>query len=448
MRLCLYTSNKPHYFHLTGADKYQLPLQGSQQLKSHLLLLLQRGIEGVKCKNLSRCKLELMNKKISILLNLAHALDHLFLLIFATAVLKVSHDLGVKRWEDLMPYASGMFFLFGIASYPAGKLAELWGRRQMMLIFFAGLSGAGLIVALSQTPLQLAIGLALIGLFASIYHPVGIPMLLQNTNKPGLVIGINGLIGNFGVAIASILTSFLVAKWGWRTAFIGPAVIAAILGLAFAIFSSKVTATPVQLKLNQQNNSNNSVKQVFLIMTITSATGSLLFNFTTNGNTQVLTERLSTILNNPTQIGSLLFVVYLMASFSQLAVGKLLDKVNLKKLYWWIVALQIPILILATHASGWFFYLILVALMIFIFGAIPFTDAILTHYVNDSMRSRVMGMRLAVSFSISSIAVWLLGPLVKAGGFTSLFMIMAGIALITLMAISFLPSDHNKLNHN
>ena len=181
-----------------------------------------------------------MNKTISILLNLAHALDHLVLLIFATAVLKISHDLGVKRWEDLMPYASGMFFLFGIASYPAGKLAERWGRRQMMLVFFGGISVAALIVALSQTPLQLAIGLALIGLFASIYHPVGIPMLLQNTTQPGLVIGINGLVGNLGVAIASILTSFLVTKWGWRSAFIIPAVIAALLGLVFTFFTSKI----------------------------------------------------------------------------------------------------------------------------------------------------------------------------------------------------------------
>ena len=126
-----------------------------------------------------------------------------------------------------------------------------------------------------------------------------------------------------------------------------------------------------------------------------------------------------------------------------MVVGKLLDKVNLKKLYLWIVALQIPILFLAIYSNGWYFYFLLIALMIFIFGAIPFTDAILAQYVNDSMRSRIMGMRLAVSFSISSIAVWLLGPLVKAGGFTTLFTIMTCIALITLLAISFLPSNQN-----
>ena len=39
------------------------------------------------------------------------------------------------------------------------------------------------------------------------------------------------------------------------------------------------------------------------------------------------------------------------------------------------------------------------------------------------------GMRLAVSFGVSSLAVWLLGPVVKAAGFDSLLLLMAGIAL-------------------
>ena len=55
------------------------------------------------------------------------------------------------------------------------------------------------------------------------------------------------------------------------------------------------------------------------------------------------------------------------------------------------------------------------------------------------MRSRVSGMRLAVSFSVSSAAVWLLGPLVKASGFGTLLLLMAGIAVVTLLAIAWLP---------
>ena len=53
----------------------------------------------------------------------------------------------------------------------------------MMLVFFFGLGAAALLTALRAGPWQLAGGLTLIGLFASIYHPVGIPMLVQRAER-------------------------------------------------------------------------------------------------------------------------------------------------------------------------------------------------------------------------------------------------------------------------
>jgi hypothetical protein len=55
------------------------------------------------------------------------------------------------------------------------------------------------------------------------------------------------------------------------------------------------------------------------------------------------------------------------------------------------------------------------------------------------MRSRVSGMRLAVAFGVSSLAVWMLGPLVKTAGFRSLLLLMAGIALVTLVVVLMMP---------
>ena len=84
-----------------------------------------------------------------------------------------------------MPYGVGAFFLFGVGSLPAGRLGDLWGRRRMMQVFFFGIGAAALVVALTQNTWQLAVGLTLIGAFASIYHPVGIPMLVQRGRHPG-----------------------------------------------------------------------------------------------------------------------------------------------------------------------------------------------------------------------------------------------------------------------
>jgi hypothetical protein len=86
-------------------------------------------------------------------------------------------------------------------------------------------------------------------------------------------------------------------------------------------------------------------------------------------------------------------------------------------------------------------YALMFAFMIFVFGAIPFTDALIVRYVDDRLRSRVSGMRFAVAFGVSSLAVWLLGPIVKANGFRSLLLLMSAIALVTLCVVLLLPSQ-------
>jgi predicted MFS family arabinose efflux permease len=179
-------------------------------------------------------------------------------------------------------------------------------------------------------------------------------------------------------------------------------------------------------------------------VTIASVSGSLLFNFTTNGNGELLRERLRGIVDDPAALGALLALVYVAGAFTQVGVGLLLDRVSLKKLYAWIVAAQAPLFVLAARADGWALYALMVLFMVAVFGAIPFTDAMIVRYVDDRMRSRVSGMRLAVAFGVSSLAVWLLGPLVKAAGFQTLLLVMAAIALVTLCIVMLLPRTSDR----
>ena len=375
----------------------------------------------------------------ALLLNFAHALDHMFLLIFATAVAAIAIDFGFADWESLMPYGVGAFMLFGLGSLPAGRLGDLWGRRRMMLIFFFGMSASSLLVALTHDAWQLAAALTLLGAFSSIYHPVGIPMLVRGAERPGLTIGINGLAGNLGVALAAVTTGLLVKYAGWRAAFVAPALLSFACGIAFARVAPREVAPPAHAPRPASLHSAGTLARVFAVMTIAAISSSLLFNFTTNGNGQLLRERLTGIVDDPALLGLLLALVYVVASFAQVAVGLLIDRFPLKYLYLAIVALQAPLFALAAAATGWTLFALQIAFMVVVFGSIPFTDAMIVRFVDDRMRSRVSGMRLAVSFSVSSAAVWLLGPVVKAAGFGTLLLLMAGIALVTLLAIAWLP---------
>jgi predicted MFS family arabinose efflux permease len=179
---------------------------------------------------------------------------------------------------------------------------------------------------------------------------------------------------------------------------------------------------------------------VLLIMTLTATSGSMLFNFSTNGNGEFLKSRFPEMASDPSTLGILLAIVYTIASFTQIAVGKLIDTYPLKKIMISILLLQAPMLIVAAYSSGWTLFFVMIIFMMLIFGAIPFTDAMISRFVDDQMRSRVSGMRLTVSFGASSLAVWLIGPVVKASGFTTLLIVMACIATITLLFATQLPN--------
>jgi MFS family permease len=379
-----------------------------------------------------------MPRATALLLNAGHAIDHLFLLIFATAVAAIATEWGMV-WQDLMPYTVGAFVMFGLGSLPAGRLGDLWGRRAMMVIFFLGMGGAGLLIALSTGVWSLAAALTLMGVFASIYHPVGIPMLVQQARNPGFTIGVNGLWGNLGIAFAAILTGFLVKHAGWRAAFAVPAVLAVVCGLLFLALAPKEEMAPAKRPKKSVDLPRSVMARVLLVMTLAAISSSLIFNFTTNGNGHLLTERLRGVIDDPARIGVLLAIVYTIASLAQLVVGKLIDRYPLKWVYLPIVAMQVPLFLLASGAGGWALYVVVLAFMVFVFGAIPFVDAMIVQYVDDRMRSRVAGIRLAVSFGVSSLAVYLLGPTVKAAGFSTLLTVMAVISAFTTLFVSLLP---------
>lgn len=377
---------------------------------------------------------------VRLLLNVGHAIDHMFLLIFATAVTSIAAEFKLARWEDLMPYGAAAFFFFGIGSLPAGKLGDHWGRRPMMVLFFAGMGVAAILAGLAGSPWALAIALALLGCFASIYHPVGIPMLVQGAARPGWTLGVNGLAGNLGIACAAVLTGFLVKYAGWRMAFIVPGVASLLCAVAFALLAPREAEAPARRKpAGGAGTGEASMARLFLIMTIAATTGSLIFNFSTNSNYELLGSRFEQITRDPARLGLLLAVVYTVASFTQLLVGRLIDRYPLKPLYVSVVALQVLLLALSVGLDGWAFFVVQLLFMASIFGSIPFTDAMIVRYVDDSMRSRVSGMRLAVSLGASSLAVWLIGPVVKQSGFTMLLAVMACIAAVTLVVVLNLP---------
>src|SRR5664279_3517840 len=167
-------------------------------------------------------------------LNWAHALDHFVLLIYPTVVIGLE-VIYQRPYAELIALSTAAFVAFGVFSLPAGWLADRWSRRNMMAAFYigCGVSLAG--IALSPNLFMLALAMFALGVFAAIYHPVGMPMLLEASKAQGRTVAFNGVCGNLGAALAAGVAAAIASWFGWRAAFLVPALVCIATGIAYVI---------------------------------------------------------------------------------------------------------------------------------------------------------------------------------------------------------------------
>lgn len=377
----------------------------------------------------------------NLLLNLGHALDHFFLLIYTTAVIAMAPEFGLT-YGQMLPYATGAFIAFGVGSLPAGWLGDKWSRHAMMIVFFIGIGLSSIAAGLAATPLQLAVTLTVIGVFAAIYHPVGIAMLVQDAKQVGFTLGINGVAGNLGVALAAMVTGFLIDAFGWRMAFFAPGALSIACGIAFWLLVPKEEIAPAKRAPKMLPLPRALVLRVFIVLTITSMCGSAVFNMTTISMPKLFSERLGGITTSGTEVGIWVAVVLTLAALAQLISGKMVDAFPLKSVFLPVALLQAPLFWLAATADDALLLVVATAGMFLVFGAIPFGDTMVAKFFDDRWRSRVYSLRLAVGLTVSSAIVPLIGYLHgQAGGFEMLLYLVGAVALVTVVAVLFLPDE-------
>lgn len=375
-------------------------------------------------------------------LNIGHALDHLFMLIYPTAVLSMGTDL-VGGYGQAITLSVGGFIAFGACSLPAGWLGDRWSRHGMMIVFFVGIGIASVLTGLARDAFEIAAGLTLIGVFAAIYHPIGIAMLVGGRDDVGRALGVNGVAGNLGVAFAALAAAGLASAAGWRAAFIVPGLVSVAVGAVFVLFAPRLEAAPRRdgKRGAAAAGADPAIfRRLFLVLIVATVFGGLVFNATTISMPKLFDERLTALTRTTLGVGAMVSLVYVLAAVAQLIVGFLIDRHPLHRVFVCIALGQAPLLLLAGWLDGAPMLAVAIAMMFFVFGQIPINDAMVARHTDDSWRSRVYALRYVMSFGASAAAV----PLVAmmhgaASGFRGLYLVLAVFALGTLAAALLFP---------
>ncbi|MGE3989698.1 MFS transporter [Pseudorhodoplanes sp.] len=396
-------------------------------------------------------------------LNVGHFLDHMFTLIFATvAALALTREWGVS-YSDLLKYATPGFLAFGLFALPAGWIADKWSREGMVAMFFVGIGLSSVATALAQSPLQVGIGLFFIGVFAAIYHPVGLAIVTQRWKNTGMRLAVNGVWGNLGVASAALVTGYFIDHGGWRSAFAVPGVVSIVIGILYAAHEwsaityraphasgAAVAAPPMSVDYKAL------LWRISIIVFATTAISSLIFQATTFALPKIFDERIQGMAKNvtawlssgapaggldiATTLGALTFLVFAVASMAQLVVGSMLDKYGPRIVFLCAAAIQIVFFTIMPGLTDIWAFAAALGFMFGAFGQIPINDFMIGKMASGPARARIYGVRYVLAFSVLALSLPLIAYVYENHGFDALFRLMAGAAAAIFLVTACLPS--------
>lgn len=373
-----------------------------------------------------KAEAEAANRTI-LFVNWAHALDHFVLLIFPTAVIAIAAELK-RDYGELIWLSTGAFVAFGLFALPIGWLADRFGRRTLLTAFFFGYGAACLLVAASANFPMLALALFMLGVFSAIYHPIGSAMIVANARQLGRALGVNGVWGNMGAALASGITAALAASFGWRAAFLVPGAILIATGIAFVLFVKDDRMTGKKGTASHTLNLDRKrVIWLLALFLIAILAGGLTFNIVTISMPKVIDERLG--LAVPLAVtGWLTTTIFFCGALTQIIVGRLVDRFELPIIFVGLALLQFAGLAVSAATVGVPMAIGLTAVTAAIYGQVVVNDAMVGRYIPDEFRNRFYSIRFFVGFTVGGLAVPLIGILRRDGGFGEVLAVTAAIA--------------------
>lgn len=371
-----------------------------------------------------------------------HTFSHLLMLLYPTVVLSLEGAWNMSFGELIALMLAGQI-LFGAAAVPAGWLADRWSAPGMMALFFLGTGGMCVATGFADGPVAMAIGLGGIGLFASIYHPVGIAWVTRDPATRGRALGINGVFGSFGTAGGAAVAGTLAAGFGWQWAFFVPGAVCVVVGLALvaSIVLGLVEDNRAVHHAAASEASRGDMLRGALVLMVTIAFSGLIYQSTSFAMPKLFDQRLEGLVDTTAGVGLLVSLIYGVSALAQILGGWMADRFDLKRVYIGCWALQIPFLAVAASLAGPLL-LPVAAMMVLVNTAfVPAENSLFAKFSPPAWRGTAFGVKFLVSLGVSAISVPLVGQLYDmAGDFEPLLILLALFAAAGAIAGLLLPS--------
>lgn len=363
----------------------------------------------------------------------AHGLVHVMELVYPALLSRIEDDFGVRSVIS-GGIATVFGWAFGSSAIPAGFLTDKLGSRRVMVYAFFGGAVMAVLAGLAPNEWFLAAALAGLGLCIGLYHPAGLSATAQGVRQRGLALGLHGVAGNLGQAVAPAIAVGLAILIDWRAAFFFVAALSAALGLILAL-----TRLPVHGEEEVQSSPpppepDAPPRISYFVPLLVVYAGFVLSGMVYRGAITFLPKHLEELVNEDFG-AAFVTVALIMGAVGQLAGGYLSHRVRLERLAPAIALLTVPAIALTALSSG-AALVVLASVFIFLYFANqPVFTGLIADYAPQSAVGRSYGVSFFAGFGIGSLGGVIAGAFVDRwdteAAFLALTAIMAGALLIT-----------------
>ena len=369
---------------------------------------------------------------------------HMFAAFYFVIVLTIEKEWNISYDQLIRLWTLGAL-LIGLGAIPFGWLSDRWSRSATMTIMFIGMGLASILCGFSTSVSYLFVSLSLLGLFCSIYHPVGIPWVINSANRQGRALGINGIFGGVGIGSGAFVAGTLTELLNWQLAFILPGFLSIIIGfiLIYLIFIDKISYKNFFISNDKQDHSRNEMVLIAFIMLLSMFALGLSFHNTQTALPKVFEIRIGNI--NSIQIGFMIGIIYFISGATTFVGGLMADRFNLKAIYLIGIFMQFPCYLGIAYMSGYSIVILCILAAVFNASVLPTENLLLSKFTPQKYHGVVYGIKFILAFGSGPISVFLISEIYSITlEFTYLFLINAAMMALVSIFILYLPIQKNQ----
>ncbi|UCH62414.1 MAG: MFS transporter [Fidelibacterota bacterium] len=365
---------------------------------------------------------------------LGHLLNHSLTLIYPVVMIQLATLYPQSSLTTFGLLGTVHYLLYGLGAFPAGWLTDRLGARNILLIYFFGSAAAVVYLVLAPGLINLAVGLALLGLFCALYHPSGLTLISHTSQRISRHLGIHGVAGSVGLTLGPLVGGAVAAWFGWRAPFVLFGFLAAAAGIYLGF--SSVNDTAHQSPSHPQAQRATLIRPLIYCYLI-----GIFMGLAHRGTLNFLPLHFSQVFEGtlaPVMVGGFLTALVLACGILGQTLGGVWgDRYPRYRIMVIVVALNIPFLILMTVTRG--YILVLTALFwgVVNFAYQPIANALISDFSNPRQRGTLFGILNGLTFGVGALAATLAGAIGDRWGTVAIFAAM-GVLLLPAVAAGLL----------